>query len=190
VDEFRRRSSRWCRGQAWRAARAVPGQFQERAESRGYLEWLLEQFRDYPVAVELRHKGWSDDPVETLQVLAAFGAALAQIDEPKFRLSIRQDLLPNVKTFYYLRLHGRNAAAVVAHGDVGGPLQLPVLGRRAAAVRGGGRGGVTAGQEGVPLHQQPLLGEVGGQRRDPEARARAGPARASTRSRSWTATRT
>jgi len=33
-----------------------------------------------------------------------------QIDEPKFRFSIRQNLLPNVKTFYYMRLHGRNAA--------------------------------------------------------------------------------
>ena len=43
-------------------------------------------------------------------MLNAFGAALVQIDEPKFRFSIRQDLKPNVKSFYYLRLHGRNAA--------------------------------------------------------------------------------
>jgi uncharacterized protein YecE (DUF72 family) len=60
--------------------------------------------------VELRHRSWSDQPVETLQLLAEFGAAWAQIDEPKFRFSIRQNLLPNVRTFYYLRLHGRNAA--------------------------------------------------------------------------------
>jgi uncharacterized protein YecE (DUF72 family) len=33
-----------------------------------------------------------------------------QIDEPKFRFSIRQNYLPNVKGFYYMRLHGRNAA--------------------------------------------------------------------------------
>jgi len=33
-----------------------------------------------------------------------------QIDEPKFRFSIRQDLAPNTEGFYYLRLHGRNAA--------------------------------------------------------------------------------
>ena len=32
-----------------------------------------------------------------------------QIDEPKFRVSIRQNFLPNVKGFYYMRLHGRNA---------------------------------------------------------------------------------
>ena len=39
-----------------------------------------------------------------------FGAAWVQIDEPKFRFSIRQNYLPNVKGFYYMRLHGRNAA--------------------------------------------------------------------------------
>lgn len=38
-----------------------------------------------------------------------------QIDEPKFRLSIRQNYLPNVKGFYYMRLHGRNAAAWWRH---------------------------------------------------------------------------
>ena len=32
-----------------------------------------------------------------------------QIDEPKFRFSIRQNHLPNVQGFYYMRLHGRNA---------------------------------------------------------------------------------
>jgi uncharacterized protein YecE (DUF72 family) len=87
-----------------------PASFKNDGDSRGYLEWLLEQFRDYSMAVELRHRSWSDEPVETLQMLDAFGAAWAQIDEPKFRFSIRQNLLPNVQTFYYLRLHGRNAA--------------------------------------------------------------------------------
>jgi uncharacterized protein YecE (DUF72 family) len=38
------------------------------------------------------------------------GAAWVQIDEPKFRFSIRQNRLPNVRGFYYMRLHGRNAA--------------------------------------------------------------------------------
>jgi uncharacterized protein YecE (DUF72 family) len=87
-----------------------PASFKNEPNTRGYLEWLLEQFSEYEVAVELRHRSWSDDPQQTLRLLSAFGAAWTQIDEPKFRLSIRQDLLPNVKTFYYLRLHGRNAA--------------------------------------------------------------------------------
>jgi uncharacterized protein YecE (DUF72 family) len=87
-----------------------PASFKNDDESRAHLEWLLRQFRDYQVALELRHRSWSDQPEDTLQLLDTFGAAWTQIDEPKFRLSIRQDLLPNVRTFYYLRLHGRNAA--------------------------------------------------------------------------------
>jgi len=87
-----------------------PASFKDAPESRAHLEWLLATFRDYPVAVELRHRSWSDDLAGTLMLLNAFGAALVQIDEPKFRLSIRQNQLPNVKGFYYMRLHGRNAA--------------------------------------------------------------------------------
>jgi uncharacterized protein YecE (DUF72 family) len=60
--------------------------------------------------VELRHKSWSDAIGDTLTLLDGFGAAFVQIDEPKFRFSIRQNYLPNVKSFYYMRLHGRNAA--------------------------------------------------------------------------------
>ena len=71
---------------------------------------LLRAFGDYPTAVELRHKSWSDGIGDTLTLLDGFGAALVQIDEPKFRFSIRQNYLPNVKSFYYMRLHGRNAA--------------------------------------------------------------------------------
>ena len=87
-----------------------PASFHNAPGSRAYLEWLLEHLRDYQVAVELRHRSWSDQPEETLRLLDAFNAAWTQIDEPKFRFSIRQNLLPNVRTFYYLRLHGRNAA--------------------------------------------------------------------------------
>jgi uncharacterized protein YecE (DUF72 family) len=87
-----------------------PASFKHEPDARGYLEWLLRNFREYDVAVELRHRSWSDQAEDTLTLLAEFGAAWTQIDEPKFRLSIRQNLLPNVKSFYYLRLHGRNAA--------------------------------------------------------------------------------
>ena len=92
-----------------------PASFKNEPDSSAYLAWLLERFHDYPVALELRHRSWSDQPAETVQLLAAFGAAWAQIDEPKFRSSIRQDLLPNMRTFYYLRLHGRNAAQWWSH---------------------------------------------------------------------------
>ncbi len=86
-----------------------PPSFKDTPASRDYLSQLLRAFADYRVAVELRHKSWSDAFGETLGLLNTFGAALVQIDEPKFRLSIRQNWLPNVKGFYYVRLHGRNA---------------------------------------------------------------------------------
>ena len=92
-----------------------PPSFKDSAASRDYLTQLLRAFNDYPVAVELRHSSWSDAIGDTLSMLNAFGAAWVQIDEPKFRFSIRQNYLPNVSGFYYMRLHGRNAAAWWRH---------------------------------------------------------------------------
>jgi uncharacterized protein YecE (DUF72 family) len=86
-----------------------PASFKDSPEAREYLQWLLRTFAEYDVAVELRHKSWSDSHSEIVALLREFGAAWTQIDEPKFRFSIRQDLRPNMKDFYYLRLHGRNA---------------------------------------------------------------------------------
>jgi uncharacterized protein YecE (DUF72 family) len=119
VDEFRKAIDPLASaGKLGALLAQFPASFKNEADSRGYLEWLLEQFRDYELAVELRHRSWSDDPKPTLKLLGEFGAAWTQIDEPKFKDSIRQNLVPalsevegaNVKTFYYLRLHGRNAA--------------------------------------------------------------------------------
>ena len=87
-----------------------PPSFKDAPESREYLAQLLRAFSEYPIAVELRHRSWSDAIGDTLSLLNGFGAAWVQIDEPKFRFSIRQNYLPNVTSFYYLRLHGRNAA--------------------------------------------------------------------------------
>jgi len=87
-----------------------PASFKDTPASRDYLSQLLRVFADYRVAVELRHSSWSDAFGETLALLNAFNAAWVQIDEPKFRFSIRQNYLPNVTGFYYMRLHGRNAA--------------------------------------------------------------------------------
>ena len=111
VDEFRRAIDPLAdAGKLGALLAQFPASFKNEPDARGYLEWLLDKFRGYRVAVELRHRSWSDNPVETLALLEASNAAWTQIDEPKFRLSIRQDLKPNVRSFYYLRLHGRNAA--------------------------------------------------------------------------------
>jgi len=93
-----------------------PASFKDTPSSRDYLADLLRALAGYPVAVELRHRSWSDEIGGTLALLNTFGAAWVQIDEPKFRFSIRQNYLPNVEGFYYMRLHGRNAAAWWRHG--------------------------------------------------------------------------
>ena len=86
-----------------------PPSFRASDEAREYLAWLLRAFAGFPVAVELRHRSWSDHSGQTLSILGEFGASWAQIDEPKFRFSIRQNFLPNQRGLYYMRLHGRNA---------------------------------------------------------------------------------
>jgi uncharacterized protein YecE (DUF72 family) len=93
-----------------------PASFKNTPENREALQWLLRTFGMYRCAVELRDRTWSDDVVATLKLLNAHRAAWTQIDEPKFRSSIRQNQLPNIETFYYLRLHGRNAAKWWRHG--------------------------------------------------------------------------
>ncbi len=106
-----------------------PPSFQAGPDTRGYLEWLLERLADYRLAVELRHRSWSDTPEETNRLLDAHGAAWVLIDEPKFRSSIRQELhrptselierlspaRPGRAPLCYMRLHGRNAAQWWSH---------------------------------------------------------------------------
>ncbi len=96
-----------------------PPSFKHSAEALGYLDWLLTTFSDYPVAVELRHRSWSDAAAATQALFTTHASAWAQIDEPKFRSSIEQDHQAAVPPpdataagggFYYMRLHGRNAA--------------------------------------------------------------------------------
>jgi len=87
-----------------------PASFHDTPANREYLDWLLTTFSEFAVSVELRHKSWSDHHGQTLMLLDGHRAAWTQIDEPKFRFSIRQNWLPNQDGFAYMRLHGRNAA--------------------------------------------------------------------------------
>jgi uncharacterized protein YecE (DUF72 family) len=116
LDEFRRGVDPLASSGKMGALLAqFPPSFKSDGPSRDYLAWLLHAFAGYSVAVELRHATWSDSLGDTLALLNASGAALVQIDEPKFRLSIRQNQLPNIRGFYYMRLHGRNAAQWWTH---------------------------------------------------------------------------
>jgi uncharacterized protein YecE (DUF72 family) len=96
-----------------------PPSFTATPEAIDYLGWLLRAFGEYPLAVELRHRTWSDREAETAGLLAAYGAAWVLIDEPKFEFSIRQRWnpaptdaggAPAAEELAYMRFHGRNAA--------------------------------------------------------------------------------
>jgi len=109
LDEFRRGIDPLAAaGKLGSLLAQFPPSFKDTPPAREYLMWLLRAFADYPVAVELRHRSWSDQIGATLSLLNGFRAAWVQIDEPKFRFSIRQNYLPNIQGFYYMRLHGRN----------------------------------------------------------------------------------
>jgi uncharacterized protein YecE (DUF72 family) len=94
-----------------------PSRFHDTPEARQYLDWLMRTFAGYPLAVELRHRSWSDAARDTAALLASHEAAWVQIDEPKFGSSIRQELTPNARQLMYVRLHGRNAAEWWDHDE-------------------------------------------------------------------------
>ena len=116
LDEFRRGIEPLAvSGKLGPVLAQFPPSFKNSPVAKAYLSLLLAALGDYSVAVELRHASWSDAFGETLDLLNASSAAWVQIDEPKFRFSIRQNWLPNVQGFYYVRLHGRNAAQWWTH---------------------------------------------------------------------------
>jgi uncharacterized protein YecE (DUF72 family) len=111
-----------------------PPSFHNGPDTGAYLDWLASALAMYPLAVELRHRSWSDDAGGTHARLAAHGATWALIDEPKFTSSVRQpipgrtaSLVPLIAAsppaagpgpaLAYIRLHGRNAAQWWDHDE-------------------------------------------------------------------------
>jgi uncharacterized protein YecE (DUF72 family) len=103
-----------------------PPSFHAEPATREYLDWLLAAFAGYPLAVELRHRSWSDAGDDTRAHLDAHRAAWALIDEPKFESSVQQawsdvrgpmSEVPFESALTYIRLHGRNAAKWWDHDE-------------------------------------------------------------------------
>ena len=94
-----------------------PPSFHDDPQAREYLDWLLATFAEYPCAVELRHRSWSDSEADTESLLDARNAAWVQIDEPKFESSIEQAWRAGKGGMFYARLHGRNAAQWWEHDE-------------------------------------------------------------------------
>jgi len=80
--------------------------FARTPRNQDLLSNILEQFKEYPVAVELRHVSWSQYAKETKAILACYDAGWAFIDMPEFKSTIKQELEP--QRLMYLRFHGRN----------------------------------------------------------------------------------
>ncbi len=67
---------------------------------------VIRAFGQYRLAVELRHRSWSDDE-NTAKLLRENDVTWVQIDEPKFPTSIAKDT-PITSDMAYFRFHGRN----------------------------------------------------------------------------------
>ena len=81
-----------------------PFSFHNTPENLARIERLAEQFREYPLVVEVRHSSWNDSAVERL--LRRYGIGLCNIDQPIIGRSLR----PSERTTSevgYVRLHGR-----------------------------------------------------------------------------------
>ena len=68
---------------------------------------VIKTFNTYRLAIELRHRSWSDDE-NTTRLLRENNIAWVQIDEPRFQSSIAAEV-PLTADMTYFRFHGRNA---------------------------------------------------------------------------------
>jgi uncharacterized protein YecE (DUF72 family) len=84
-----------------------PPSFKNDDHGRQILRAISNTFEQYPLAVELRHRSWSDDE-STPVFLQERNIAWVQIDEPKFKTSVAAEI-PITANIAYFRFHGRNA---------------------------------------------------------------------------------
>jgi len=84
-----------------------PPSFKNDAYARQIIGAVAKAFGQYPLAVELRHRSWSDDE-STAGFLREHNIAWVQIDEPKFGTSVAAEV-PVTANMAYFRFHGRNA---------------------------------------------------------------------------------
>ncbi len=108
VDEFKRSLEPLVKhGKLGALLAQFPPSFKNDDYGRQILGALSGTFSEYPLAVELRHRSWSDDDgIEEL--LRENKMTWVQIDEPKFQSSVAADIPITADTAYF-RFHGRNA---------------------------------------------------------------------------------
>jgi uncharacterized protein YecE (DUF72 family) len=81
-----------------------PISYKNTDENRDHLEWLIRQFREYPLVVEVRHASWQNEG--TLRYIAEKGVAFCNIDQPLLGQAVKpsDEVTSNIG---YVRLHGR-----------------------------------------------------------------------------------
>ncbi len=84
-----------------------PPSFKNDSYGKQILTAVTRTFSQYRLAVELRHRSWSDDE-GIADLLRENNVAWVHIDEPKFKSSIAETL-PITSNMAYFRFHGRNA---------------------------------------------------------------------------------
>ena len=84
-----------------------PPSFKNDSPGKQILSAVIKTFGQYRLAVELRHRSWSDDE-NTARLLGENNIAWVQIDEPRFKTSIAKEV-PLTSDMVYFRFHGRNA---------------------------------------------------------------------------------
>lgn len=82
-----------------------PISFKNTPEDHGYLDQLLERFRDYPLVVEVRHSTWNN--AEMLNELMQRKVGFVNIDQPLLGKALRATEYAT-SAIGYIRLHGRN----------------------------------------------------------------------------------
>jgi uncharacterized protein YecE (DUF72 family) len=108
VDTFHRSLEPLARaGKLGALLAQFPPSFKNDDYGRQILGALARTFGQYPLAVELRHRSWSDDD-NTARLLRENNIAWVQIDEPKFSTSVAKEV-PLTADMAYFRFHGRNA---------------------------------------------------------------------------------
>jgi uncharacterized protein YecE (DUF72 family) len=82
-----------------------PWSFKNTDDERLYLTKLLERFREYPLALEVRHSSWNNSQI--YEWLEELGVGICNVDQPLFSKSIKPAGLATSQ-LGYVRLHGRN----------------------------------------------------------------------------------
>jgi uncharacterized protein YecE (DUF72 family) len=91
-----------------------PWSFKNSPESRERLESLFADFRDYPLALEVRHASFQDD--DFLRWLDERNVAWVNVDQPLFSDSVKPAATVT-GPIGYVRLHGRNYEKWFQHAE-------------------------------------------------------------------------